>query len=91
MLLLGLGTGLISPSTTGYISRIASPSEQGRALGLLTSVSAIARIVGPILAGAMNQVIGSPATFVTMACLSLAGGLAGFAARGTDAPREAAA
>jgi multidrug resistance protein len=87
MLLLGLGTGLISPSTTGYISRIASPSEQGRALGLLTSVSAIARIVGPILAGAMNQLIGSPATFVTMACLSLAGGLAGFAARGTDAPR----
>ncbi len=91
MLLLGLGTGLISPSTTGYISRISSPAEQGRALGYLTSVSAIARIVGPILAGAMNQVIGSPATFVTMACLSLAGGLAGFAARSTDAPREAGA
>jgi len=90
MLLLGLGTGVISPSTTGYISRIASDSEQGRALGLLTSVSAIARIVGPLLAGALNQVMGSPATFVTMACLSLAGGLAGFAARGRDAPREVA-
>jgi DHA1 family tetracycline resistance protein-like MFS transporter len=85
---LGVGTGLISPSTTGYVSRIAPPSEQGRALGLLTSVSAIARIVGPVMAGGLNQLLGSPATFVTMACLSLAGGVAGFAARGTDAPRE---
>jgi DHA1 family tetracycline resistance protein-like MFS transporter len=88
MLVLGLGTGVISPSTTGYISRIAPPSEQGRSLGLLTSVSAIARIVGPVLAGGLNQLLGSPATFVTMACLALAGGLAGFAARRTDAPRE---
>jgi DHA1 family tetracycline resistance protein-like MFS transporter len=88
LLVLGVGTGLISPSTTGYVSRIAPPSEQGRALGLLTSVSAIARIVGPVMAGGLNQLLGSPATFVTMACLSLAGGVAGFAARGTDAPRE---
>ena len=91
MLLLGLGAGLINPSTTGYISRIAPPSEQGRALGLLTSVAAIARIVGPVLAGGLNQAIGSRATFVTMACLSLLGGVAGFAARGSDAPREVGA
>ena len=88
MLLLGLGPGLISPSTTGYISRIAPPSEQGRALGLLGSVSAIARIIGPVLAGTLNQVLGSPATFTTMAGLALAGGMAGFAARGTDAPPQ---
>lgn len=88
MLLLGLGAGLINPSTTGYLSRIAPPSEQGRALGLLTSVAAIGRIVGPVLAGGLNQAIGSRATFATMACLSLLGGVAGFAARGSDAPRE---
>lgn len=82
MLLMGLGPGLIGPSTSGYVSRLTSAGDQGRALGLLTSAASVARVVGPVLAGVLSGALGSPATFVTMAIVSLAGAAGGFAAKG---------
>jgi len=85
MLLIGLGPGLIQPSTSGYVSRMTSAADQGRALGLLTSVAAVARVIGPTLAGSMSGVMGSAGTFTAMAVIAVGGAVGGFAARGSRA------
>jgi MFS family permease len=51
LLTLAFGSALIGPSASSYVSRNAPSDEQGRALGLMQSVGAMARIGGPILAG----------------------------------------
>ncbi len=85
LLLMGFGPGLISPSTSGYVSRLTSAGQQGRALGLLTSAGSVARVIGPVLAGALSTALGSPATFLAMAAVAAAGAVGGYAAKG--APR----
>jgi multidrug resistance protein len=82
LLLMGLGPGLISPSTSGYVSRLTGAGDQGRALGLLSSAGSVARVIGPILAGALSGAVGSAATFLAMAGVAAAGALSGYAARG---------
>lgn len=83
LLLMGFGPGLISPSTSGYVSRLTTAGDQGRALGLLTSAGSVARVIGPVLAGVLSGGIGSPATFLTMAGVAAAGAIGGYAARGS--------
>ena len=77
LLLLAFGPGLIGPSASGYISRIAPAAEQGRALGTLVSVGAVARIVGPVGAGMVNQYLGTRAAFLISAAAAAAGVLLG--------------
>ena len=48
---IGAGFGLAGPAETGYVSRIAPATFQGRALGMLQSANALARVVGPVAAG----------------------------------------
>jgi DHA1 family tetracycline resistance protein-like MFS transporter len=73
LLLLAFGPGLIGPSASGYVSRIAPTEEQGRALGTLVSVGAVARIVGPITAGMVNQYGGTRTAFLVSAAAAGAG------------------
>jgi MFS transporter, DHA1 family, tetracycline resistance protein len=73
LLVLAFGSAMIGPSAASYVSRLAPSDEQGRALGLMQSVAAMARIGGPILAGAVANHFGA-----TMAFL-VAGGSAGAA------------
>ncbi|MGH7701892.1 MAG: MFS transporter [Gemmatimonadales bacterium] len=73
---LGFGAGLVGPSVTGYVSRLTPKEQQGRALGALTGVGAIARVVGPIMAGTINQYSGSQAAFLVAAAAALAAGVA---------------
>ena len=49
--LLSLGNGLVTPSLMGSVSLSAGPQEQGEAMGVTQSGSALARIVGPALGG----------------------------------------
>jgi multidrug resistance protein len=70
---LGLGSALVGPSAAAWVSRSAGQEEQGRALGLLQSVGAVARIVGPLLAGGLTHGAGARMAFLT------AGGAAGAA------------
>lgn len=67
LLLLAFGPGLVGPSVTGYVSRISTAEEQGRALGTLTSVGAVARIVGPMMAGTLNGIGGARTAFLASA------------------------
>ena len=82
LMLMGFGPGLISPSSSGYVSRLTAAGDQGRALGLLTSAGSVARVIGPVLAGVLSGALGSPATFLTMAGVAAAGAVGGYAARG---------
>lgn len=77
LLVLAAGSAMIGPSAAAYVSRIAPAAEQGRALGLLQSVGAVARIGGPILAGV---VAGHTSARVAFFVASGAAGLAGVSA-----------
>jgi multidrug resistance protein len=74
LLVLAAGSAMIGPSAAAYVSRVAPADEQGRALGLLQSVGAVARIGGPILAGAVAGHSGARmAFFVACGAAGLAG------------------
>jgi MFS family permease len=49
--LLAFGSGLFNPSLSSLVSRRAAAAERGGALGLLQSMVAAARVVGPASAG----------------------------------------
>jgi multidrug resistance protein len=69
-----LGSGLIAPSATGLVSRVAPAEEQGRALGMLQGVAAVARVIGPLLAGLLTSHWGPRTAFL------VAAGMGGIAA-----------
>lgn len=73
--ILATGSGLVNPSTSGLISLYASPSEQGRVLGIFRSLGSLSRAFTPLVAGVIFWAAGSKAVFVVaavMAALSLA-------------------
>jgi DHA1 family tetracycline resistance protein-like MFS transporter len=49
--LMGAGQGLCNPTLSAYISKIAPASHRGGILGVSTSLNALARVLGPPLAG----------------------------------------
>lgn len=50
--LIAVGSGLTRPPLFGLISVLTVPSEQGATIGIAQSVGSLARILGPIFAGA---------------------------------------
>ena len=58
-MLMAIGQGIASPSLHSLISRGTSPGEQGFVLGTNQSMSALARAIGPSIAGFVY--LGSPA------------------------------
>ena len=58
---LATGTGMYNPSQSALISRSASRADQGGVLGLNQSMSALGRVVGPLVSGWLFQeYIGMP-------------------------------
>ncbi len=53
--ILACGTGIYNPSQSSIISKSAPEDEQGGVLGLNQSMSALGRVFGPLLSGAMFQ------------------------------------
>ena len=64
IVLLTAGFCLVGPSLAALVSRASDPEGQGRALGMLQSVGAVARIVGPPGAGVASQLGGPAAPFL---------------------------
>jgi DHA1 family tetracycline resistance protein-like MFS transporter len=65
------GLGVATPTTNSLIAREAPPEERGRMLGISQSMSALARVFGPLLSGyALQYEVWLP--FVVAALLSLA-------------------
>ncbi len=76
ILCLAFGPGLVGPSATAYVSRVAPAGEQGRALGTLVSVGAVARILGPVMAGTISQQASARAAFLVSAGAAVVAGIA---------------
>jgi MFS family permease len=78
IVLLTTGFCLVGPSLAALVSKSTGAEEQGRALGMLQSVGAVARIVGPPAAGFAGQFAGPVAPFqaaAAAAALAAAAGL----------------
>ena len=75
--LLTAGFCLVGPSLAALVSRTTPAEEQGRALGMLQSVGAVARIVGPPAAGIAGQVAGPAAPFYAAAAAAALAAAAG--------------
>jgi MFS family permease len=61
--LLALGAGLHNPTYMGLLSRLTDDAGQGGMLGLSRSVSALARVIGPLAGTLIFQRFGEAAAF----------------------------
>jgi MFS family permease len=64
-----LGIGLLNTSIPSYISKITPPTERGTIMGVTQSVSSIARVPGPLIAGIISEFSGILAPFLISAIL----------------------
>jgi MFS transporter, DHA1 family, tetracycline resistance protein len=70
--LLAIGMGLLNPSVTSLVSRLAGSDERGGVMGVSQSASSLARILGPAVAGAVFTVWGRNAPYYLGALLMAA-------------------
>lgn len=71
MTVISAGQGLLSPSLTSLLSRRTPRERQGAVLGLAHSLSALARVLGPPVAGIAYDAIGIGAPFLFASVLML--------------------
>lgn len=69
--ILALFQGIFQPNLTSTLSQAAPPDEIGRVLGAAQSVSALARVVGPVMAGATFAAWHISAPFLLAAVVTL--------------------
>jgi MFS family permease len=69
--ILSLGTGTLQPILLGLISKVAPEHEQGTVLSVNQSMSAFARVLGPLWGGFTFQYIGYKFPFFTGAIATL--------------------
>jgi MFS transporter, DHA1 family, tetracycline resistance protein len=62
---LSIGTGLMTPSCLGMISRYAHPSQQGGILGINQALGALGRVLGPIWGAFVFDALGTSWPFFT--------------------------
>ncbi len=70
--LLAFGQGVASPSITSLVAEAAPPDRRGEALGYQQSAGAIARVVGPVLAGVLFDHVGIGAPYVVASAAFIA-------------------
>src|SRR5690606_34323355 len=58
------GNTLAQPATSALISRAAGPDRQGAILGVSAATGALARVVGPTIAGFIYSGVGHYAPFL---------------------------
>jgi DHA1 family tetracycline resistance protein-like MFS transporter len=71
--LMGMGQGLVNPTLSAYISKVAPTSHRGGILGLAHSLNALARVAGPPIAGLAYDAYRTPGALLSMAILVVAG------------------
>ncbi len=65
VIILGIGTGLLQPIILSMISKYSPDREQGSILGINQSISALARVLGPLWGGFAFEFIGFEFPFLT--------------------------
>jgi len=68
---LALGTSVFQPTVLSLISEVTRETEQGVTLGVNQSVSAFARVLGPLWGGFAFEFLGYPYPFLTGAVFTL--------------------
>ncbi|MCH6574945.1 MAG: MFS transporter [Bacteroidetes bacterium] len=68
---LALGTSVFQPTVLSLISEVTRETEQGVTLGVNQSVSAFARVLGPLWGGFAFEFLGYPYPFLTGAAFTL--------------------
>jgi DHA1 family tetracycline resistance protein-like MFS transporter len=63
-LFVAFGSGLYNPSLNSYASQKASPETQGLTLGVVQSLSALARMLGPPIGGLCYQFVGMRGPYI---------------------------
>jgi DHA1 family tetracycline resistance protein-like MFS transporter len=63
MALLSIGLGILNPAVTSLVSRAAGADERGGILGVNQSGQSLARILGPLIAGAVYGAAGRSAPY----------------------------
>ena len=69
--LFAVGSAILQPTLISMISKHSSEKEQGAVLGLNTSLSAFARVMGPIWGGFSFDFLGYQFPFLTGAFFTL--------------------
>jgi MFS transporter, DHA1 family, tetracycline resistance protein len=82
--LLGLGLGLYNPNGSSLASRLALAGNRGAVMGVYTSGTSLARVIGPLCSGFIYSRIGTAMPFIFGAFIALQ------AAWGIAASRRAA-
>lgn len=70
--LLGIGSALVTPSLTSLISKFAGEGEHGSVLGVSSSFSSLARVLGPFWGGFIISAAGLSWPFYTGSLMLLA-------------------
>lgn len=73
LVLLAVGQGCASPSITEIVSEVAPTDARGAALGFQQSSYAVARVVGPPIAGLLFDHAGVPSPYIAGALLCVVG------------------
>jgi DHA1 family tetracycline resistance protein-like MFS transporter len=89
--LTAFGTGLLTPSLSSYVSRRASSAAQGTTLGVLQSMNALARVLGPAAGGLLYQFFGMRGPYSAGAIGMFAAGLIATRLPGIGRPGSASA
>ena len=71
LMLLAFGQGIASPSLIALVAQEAPPDRRGEALGYQQSAGALARIIGPIVAGLLFDNIGYGAPYMVGGILTI--------------------
>jgi EmrB/QacA subfamily drug resistance transporter len=67
----GLAAALLMPGTLSILSDAFSPHERGRAIGIWSGVAGIALVIGPLLGGAVIEVVSWRAIFLINVPISI--------------------
>jgi multidrug resistance protein len=70
-IILSLGIGVLQPILLSLVSKVTSDEEQGITLGINQSLSAFARVLGPLWGGFAFEFLGYPYPFLTGAVFTL--------------------
>jgi MFS family permease len=72
MALLATGFGILNPAVTSLVSRAAGTTERGGILGVNQSGQSLARILGPLIGGAVYGAVGRDAPYYVGAVIMVA-------------------
>lgn len=72
MAIMGLGSAALNPSVNSLASKRSPEDEQGQAMGLVGSYNSLGRIFGPVVGGALFDVLGYQWPFLFGAALFFA-------------------